>query len=112
MENGSTSSYLMQKFTLSGTASDGNYKADVVPGQRFHIAISGDRAGAVIKAQYLTAPGVFADFVPSLTLSAVGYLTGVNVGAHSEININVSGATAFNSLIMIVNTEALQERGR
>lgn len=100
----------MQKFTLATATANKDYKVDVVPGQTFHLALSGTRSTAVITVNYLTAPGVFASYVPALTLSATGYLTGVNVGAHSEINVNVASAGALDNLILIANTTALQER--
>ena len=102
----------MQKFTLATATANGTYKVDVVPGQTFHLALSGTRSTAVITVQYSTGPGVFVAYPTALTLSAVGYLTGVNVGAHSEVQVTVASAGAGDNLILIANTTALQERGR
>jgi hypothetical protein len=96
----------MQKFAITAS---GNYKVDVTPGRTYHLAISGTFTGTV-KAQYLTAPGVFQDYATAITASAPAEKSGVNVGAHSEVNLNV--VMSAGTMNIIANVECLQERGR
>lgn len=93
----------MQKFTLTGAAGNGDYKIDVPLGRTFTLALSGTRSTAVMTAQYATAPGTFVGYATPITLSAVGNVSGVNIGAHTEINVNIASAGAGDSLILIAN---------
>ena len=108
MENRATSSSLMQKLTITAA---GTHLIDVTPGRTVYFAVSGTYT-ATITVEYATAPGVFAPYSTTpVTLSAPGEKTAINVGAHSELRVNVSSYTSGTAII-IANAAALQERGR
>jgi hypothetical protein len=79
----------MEKKVITTT---GNYVFDCPLGRTFTIAASGASTLA-LAAQYTTAPGVFTSHVPAVALSANGIVSGINVGAHTEINVAVTTLT-------------------
>ena len=98
----------MQKLTITAA---GTYLIDVTPGKTIYFAASGTYT-ATITVEYATAPGVFTPYSTTpVTLSAPGEKTVTNVGAHSELRVNVSSYTSGTAII-IANPQALMERGR
>ncbi len=86
----------MQKKVITAT---GNYVFDCPLGRTFSIAASGASTLA-LAAQYATAPGTFVSHTPAVALAANGIVTGVNVGAHTEINVNVTTLTGASCTII------------
>jgi len=101
----------MQKLTITAA---GTHLIDVTPGRTIYFAASGTYT-ATITVEYATAPGVWVDYSTPVTLTGAGATkterTVINVGAHSELRVNVSAYTSGTAII-IANPQALQERGR
>lgn len=86
----------MEKLVITAT---GNYVFQCPLGRTFSIAASGATTLA-LAAEYATAPGVFVSHVPAVALAANGIVSGINVGAHTEINLNVTTLTGASCTII------------
>lgn len=91
--------------SLTFTA-NGDVTVSIPLGKAFTVAASGTWGSGTLSAQYAKTPGVFAGFsTTALALSANGEFSGRNMGAHTDINLHLTGATAPN-LLVIVNQSA------
>ena len=86
---------------IVGAAGNGNYKLDCPRGNTWHLALTGTRVAAVVKVQFATGVGTFADWSTPKSLSAVGEMTGANIGEHSDLRLNVASAGVGDDLIAI-----------
>lgn len=68
-------------------------------GRTFTIAASGASTLA-LAAKYATAPGEFTAHVPAVALAANGIVSGINVGAHTEIQVSVTTLTGASCTII------------
>jgi len=83
---------------LVGTAANGNHKISCPVGQTWNLALAGTYSAAVVKVQFSTSPGVYSDWSTPKSLSALGELTGVNIGAGITMNLNVASAGGGDTL--------------
>lgn len=86
---------------IVGAAGNGNYKLDCPCGNTWHLALTGTRVAAVAKVQFSTGAGTFADWSTPKSLSVAGEMTGVNIGAYTELRLNVASAGVGDDLIAI-----------
>lgn len=84
--------------SLVGTAANNNYKLSCPIGRTWNLALVGTYSAAVVKVQFATAEGVYSDWATPKSLSALGELTGTNIGAHLQMNLNVASAGAGDTL--------------
>ena len=86
---------------LVGEAGNGSYKFTCPVGQIWNLALTGTRSAAVVKIQYSKSDTEFADWATPKSLSAVGELTGTNIGSQIDMRMNVAGANSSDDLIAI-----------
>jgi hypothetical protein len=101
---------MQQAITLQGS-----YRYSVPKGRTFHLSATGVFNGATLTVKYLNdVAGVVTEqpfSTTALSLTAAGEKSGVNVGSHDEIVVVISVANPT-GIVVNVNPEALQERGR
>jgi hypothetical protein len=95
---------------------NGNYKFSCPLGRSFTIAASGAFDSAVLTAQYNSGMDdtdsdpdtpdvdVWKPFATTaISLNAAGEKTGINVGAHNEINVSVASAGGSAAVVVVFN---------
>ena len=94
----------------------GSYRFSVPMGRTFHLSATGAFNGALLTVKYLNDVAGAVTEQPyattAITLNNVaGEKSGVNVGSHNEIVVVITVANPT-GIVVNVNPEALQERGR
>ena len=93
----------------------GSYRFSVPLGRTFHLSATGAFNGSTLTIKYLNdVAGVLTEqafSTTALSLTSAGEKSGVNVGSHNEIVVAITVANPT-GIVVNVNPEALQERGR
>jgi hypothetical protein len=95
---------------------NGDYKFSCPPGRSFVFSASGTFDSAVITAKYNSGMAdadadpdtpdtdVWRPFATTaISLNAAGEKTGINVGAHNEVNLSVASAGASAAVVVVFN---------